>query len=358
MRQHDTFILGPKRSETKSYVIDSPVAPNIFRESLASNRAFDAGSNAFYWPSIPSRTLSRIVIRHRVGYLFLRPAGSIISTHGRAIKVSLQRHLSLLQTVPLIHSGNSRPGPKGPCRFFSSGNGCRFGKGCKFSHNVGEATVAASQDGTPRSVAPDASQASARPTVSPAHVRPPPSASQLKLEEELRGWINLLPRQKSLSTYEARAKDTQKFFSVGWNLVTSGSPDASQRIVTNLATESGLRMVKAVTDCLEDEQSDPVAATTFKTMTLPLFRILSHPNTRSSLILETPLDTIYNWLFGPSGHRLIYVFRSTSQVLRYLLFKEAIDSGDGFREALTATLLVLHAICQLHQKAQVRIFRV
>jgi len=37
----------------------------------------------------------------------------------------------------------------------------------------------------------------------------------------------------------------------------------------------------------------------FRDRTLPLYRIISHPDVLSSLILETPVDTIYTFLFGP-----------------------------------------------------------
>ena len=104
-------------------------------------------------------------------------------------------------------------------------------------------------------------------------------------------------------------------------------------------------------ECLDNEASDLVATTTFKTIILPLFRIMSHPNARSSLLLETSLDTLYNWLYGPSGRRSIYVFRSTATVLSRLLSDITISSEEQHREALTATLFVLDAICQLRQSA-------
>ena len=150
----------------------------------------------------------------------------------------------------------------------------------------------------------------------------------------------------------AQQRDTRKVLESGWELVATGDIAVAQNIVKNLATENGLVMIR-VLDCLKDEALDPAAAIIFKTVTLPLFRIISHPNTRSSLILETPLDTIYNFLFGPSGRRLIYLFRATATVLSSLLADESTESEDHYAEGLTATLSVLHAICQLHQNAQV-----
>ena len=104
-------------------------------------------------------------------------------------------------------------------------------------------------------------------------------------------------------------------------------------------------------ECLENEISDLVATSTFKTITLPLFQIISHPNVRSSLLLESSLDTLYNWLYGPSGRRSIYVFRSTVTVISGLLSKVSVAFEENHREAMTATLLVLDAICQLRQSS-------
>ena len=109
-------------------------------------------------------------------------------------------------------------------------------------------------------------------------------------------------------------------------------------------------MIKPI-ESLENEAEGPVAASTFKTITIPLFRIISHPNARSSLLLETSLDTLYNYLYGPNGRRSIYVFRSTVTVLSGLLSNTTIPSEEQYREALIATLFVLDAICQLRQSA-------
>ena len=173
---------------------------------------------------------------------------------------------------------------------------------------------------------------------------------QNNLDRALKEWFNLLPRSKRLNSFEAHTGQTQKFLEIGHALVASGDPAAAQWVVKHLASEGGLRMIRPI-ECLEDAISDLVATSTFKTITLPLFQIISHPNVRSSLLLESSLDTLYNWLYGPSGRRSIYVFRSTATVLSGLLSKMTIGSEDKHREAVTATLFVLDAICQLRQSA-------
>ena len=250
---------------------------------------------------------------------------------------------------------NSRPGQKRLCNSILAGKVCRFGKDCKFSHDVPGSTHESTRpNSSPRSTASDAtrSPAQARPEPSLAHPRVASTPAQLKLEADLRTWTNLLPRTKSLSTYEARERDTRRFFEVGWDLVATGNPAAAQHVITKLATESGLRMIKAVTDNLENVVSDSAVVTTFRQMTVPLFRIVSYTNARSSLILETPLNAIHNYLYGPDGRRLLCVFRSTATALGNLLADRSDDHEEQYQEELTITLLVLQAICQLRQNAQ------
>lgn len=173
---------------------------------------------------------------------------------------------------------------------------------------------------------------------------------QSKLDEQLQQWVYLLPRPKNLHTYEVRAKDTRKLFNSGWELVATGNCGVAQQIISKLATESGLKMIKAVTDSLEESAPDAVAVTVYKENMLPLFRIFSHQNVQSSLILETPLNQIFNLLYGPNGRRFVTVFQSTATTISHLLSE---GENEEYCVALVSTLQVLRAVCDLHQKAQV-----
>ena len=112
-------------------------------------------------------------------------------------------------------------------------------------------------------------------------------------------------------------------------------------------------MVKAVTDRLENCLHGSEFGKTFVEIVLPLFQILTHPNVQLSLLLETPLNAILNWFFGPNGQRLTAIFRSTADTLICLQSQDSGSTSERFPEALTATLLLLCAICELHHKAQV-----
>ena len=112
-------------------------------------------------------------------------------------------------------------------------------------------------------------------------------------------------------------------------------------------------MVKAVTDRLESCLHGSEVGKPFMEMVIPLFQILTHQNVQSSLLLETPLNAILNWLFGPNGQRLIAIFRPTADTLIYLRSEDSGSTREKFPEALTATLLLLYAICELQHKAQV-----
>ena len=84
---------------------------------------------------------------------------------------------------------------------------------------------------------------------------------------------------------------------------------------------------------------------------LPFFRTISHPDILSSLILETPLDTIYIFLFGLNGRRAINLFKSTTSALRALIREEIAKDKDLTSITVIASLVVLERIVELNQSA-------
>jgi len=186
--------------------------------------------------------------------------------------------------------------------------------------------------------------ASTQPPQSTARSRP-----QSELETGFREWTFLIPRQNT----RFQVVEVGKFFTVGWDLTSKEHTETGQQIIKKLATEEGLAMIKA----LADEKLDGVELRTslriFKDRTLPFFRTISHPDILSSLILETPLDTIYTFLFGPNGRRAINLFKSTTSALGALAREETAIDEDLTSIAVIASLAVLERIVELNQSAQV-----
>ncbi|KAA6410497.1 MAG: hypothetical protein FRX48_05919 [Lasallia pustulata] len=229
-------------------------------------------------------------------------------------------------------SHESKPTSKAPhrelCPYVGTPKGCFIGQQCRFLHE----TVAGK------------SGASTQPPQSTARSRP-----QTELETGFREWTFLIPRQNT----RFQVVEIGNFFKVGWDLISKEHTETGQQIIKKLATEEGLAMIKA----LADENFDGVGLETrlriFKDRTLPFFRTISYPDILSSLILETHLDTICTFLFGPNGRRAINLYKSTTSALGALAWDETAKDEDLTSIAVTASLAVLERIVELNQSAQV-----
>lgn len=124
-----------------------------------------------------------------------------------------------------------------------------------------------------------------------------------------------------------------------------------QALIMKLATDAGIQMINALVDLRAEEETD--ANTIFTEITIPFLRTISHPDVSSSLILEAPVTTICNFLFGPNGARLIALFSFTSSALSGLLEEDTSQSKEQLRVGLTASLAVLSQIVKLRQTAQI-----
>ena len=147
--------------------------------------------------------------------------------------------------------------------------------------------------------------------------------------------------------------DTKSFFQIGWNLINSEDAGTRQHVITKLGAEVGLAIIKTLTDRMEASQEDQTNLSIFKDMTLPFYRIMSHPDVLSSLILETPVDTIYTFLFGPSGRRGLRVFRSTATALSGIILGLPLSDEEASTIAISSSLAVLDRMIEINQSAQV-----
>lgn len=170
------------------------------------------------------------------------------------------------------------------------------------------------------------------------------------LEASCRRWTYMIPRPDS-HPYQDAAVDLKRFFETGWDLVERGDAGTRQHIITKLASENGLAIIKALADLMTDGTSDNVTLPIFKDRALPFFQIIAYADIVSSLVLEAQVDGIYNFLFGPSGRRAAQVFRSVARSIVSLISDPSTDEGMSAR-AISTSLAVLQRLIDGYQTAQ------
>jgi hypothetical protein len=96
------------------------------------------------------------------------------------------------------------------------------------------------------------------------------------------------------SRFEA-AVDTKQFFQMGWNLIESEDAGTRQHIITKLGAETGLAIIKTLTDIMDASKKYETTVSIFRDGTLPFYRIISHPDVlywRLLLIPSTPFSSV------------------------------------------------------------------
>jgi hypothetical protein len=163
----------------------------------------------------------------------------------------------------------------------------------------------------------------------------------------------MIPRADANNRRFDSPVDTKAFFEMGWKIMENEDPGTRQEVITKLGSEPGLAIIKLVTDSMDGVRKDEASVSIFQDRVLPLFRIISHPNVLSSLVLETPVDTIYTFLFGPSGRRGLSVFRFAASALSTILLRHSSSDEAVVVVALSSSLAVLDRLIELNQSAQV-----
>jgi hypothetical protein len=163
----------------------------------------------------------------------------------------------------------------------------------------------------------------------------------------------MIPRPNAIPSRFEAAVDTKKFFQTGWNLIESEDAGIRQHVITKLGAEAGLAIIKTLTDIMDASQKDETTVLIFKERTLPFYRIISHPDVLSSLILETPVDTIYTFLFGPGGRRGLGMFRSTATAISGMMLEHSPSDEEVSTIAISSSLAVLDRLIEINQSAQV-----
>ncbi|PQE31568.1 nf-x1 finger and helicase domain protein [Rutstroemia sp. NJR-2017a WRK4] len=164
----------------------------------------------------------------------------------------------------------------------------------------------------------------------------------------------MIPKPNSnTSRFRSPPVDIKKFFEIGLSLIESEDAGIRQHIIIKLAAETGLVIIKTLTEVMDASQENETTAAIFTDMTLPFYRIISHPDVLSSLILESPVDTIYTFLFGPSGRRGLSAFRFTATALSEIILGHSSNDEEVSTNAVASSLAVLDRLIEINQSAQV-----
>lgn len=156
-----------------------------------------------------------------------------------------------------------------------------------------------------------------------------------ELEAKCRQWTYMIPRQGNLaSSRVTNGVDFKQFFQLGWSLINSGDASIQQHVINKLGTEKGLGIIKNLTELMEVRQNDTTTVPLFVGVIVPFYRIISHLDVLHSLVLETSVDGIYTFLFGPRGRRGLNAFEFTASALTGVI----LDSSAGYEEASTIAL--------------------
>ncbi|KFY14961.1 hypothetical protein V491_05834 [Pseudogymnoascus sp. VKM F-3775] len=229
------------------------------------------------------------------------------------------------QGKQLLTSKHNRPGL---CFDFKRGH-CRRGTNCRFRHDTSTTT------------------------------RNSPSATNSRDREETeveaicRKWKYMMPRPNTNPLRFEATLNIDAFLRIGWSLIEREDAGIRQDVVTKLSGEAGLSIIKTVTETMDASQMAETSISIFRDKAIPLYRIISHPDVLSSLILETPVDTIYTFLFGPSGRRGLGVFRFTATALSRMILGHSSSDEEASIIAISSSLAVLDRLIEINQSAQV-----
>ncbi|KAH8821861.1 P-loop containing nucleoside triphosphate hydrolase protein [Xylogone sp. PMI_703] len=218
-----------------------------------------------------------------------------------------------------------------PCPYYGTKRGCFRGEECSFSHDIESTTL-----------------------VSPRLSKPTPTLSEPStIETACQKWTNKIPRSTNLSR-DFQQSELEDFFQMGMDLIDDSDADTQQYIITKLGSETGLIMVEALINLMNSRMKDTDAdIDVFVDITVPFYRMLSHPDILSSLVLETSVDAVYKLLFGPDGIRALDIIVFTTKTLRILGLAYGISDNGSYGLAVYSSLVVLDRLIEVDQEAEI-----
>lgn len=207
---------------------------------------------------------------------------------------------------------------KRPCRFYNSPKGCSRGDQCTFLHEQ------SSDSAVPQSLPTE--------------------------RTEVQQWLYQIPKPQT--PFRPLGKALPSFFQQALKLMSKDA-NTRQEVFTKLASDGGLHRLNEAVEVISNPSNTSTIAqrSAFKELFLPIFQILSSEAVKTSFVLEHPLHTILNYLFGHIGRRATSVFGFAGKVLAVIVVP-----GDGERaayglEALDATAAVFRDVIDLNGTA-------
>jgi hypothetical protein len=185
-----------------------------------------------------------------------------------------------------------------PCRFLALGI-CKKGEKCTYSHD----------SSPPASSRPNGNTQS---TTNAAPARAPNNQAATASEANLKRWRWMIPRKKQTSRPLGNT-ELSRFLQLALELVTSD--ESAQDVITTLASEEGLLRVQEIICRKFDLMSDSLLKSTWNSLLLPYFRLISHENVLRSTILQVRHATLLNVLYGIDGASGAALFRAATQAL-------------------------------------------
>jgi len=163
----------------------------------------------------------------------------------------------------------------------------------------------------------------------------------------------MIPRSDANNRRFEAPVNTKTFFEIGWKIMENDDPGTRQEVISKLGSEQGLKIINLATKDLAGIRTAEASISIFKERILPFFRIISHPDVLYSLVLENPIDTIYTFIFGPSGKRGLSVFEFVASALCTMMGSRFSSDEEVAVIALSSVLAVLDRVIELNQSAQV-----
>ncbi|RPA90894.1 hypothetical protein L873DRAFT_1753088 [Choiromyces venosus 120613-1] len=254
--------------------------------------------------------------------------------------------------------------PSGVCRFFASSGKCRFGSGCKFSHN-NDSSSSSSSAPFPRPRSDPVKQKS------PCHFfqkhgncrlgddckyshdpnLPRPVEDPSGAESLYSGWKRLLGKKHNYGPNPDLMSDQmEKFLSDALQILEIGTTGTIQQLIRDLGSDNGLRRIAQLVETTF-VSGYSLQRLSFKKHAITFLKVMAHESMRNSLVLEREVGTIFNFLYGPNGRRGIGFFRQVADNL-----SELSRTGDkeDFESAFSAATSALFNTLNMNQGASVQ----